>query len=144
MSTVEIYSTLIHRIDQVRNRWRWSQLLEGGLLVIAGSLVALAIVVAADNLSPQGMLGRFVLSALLWGGLALLVMGLIARRWWEERRDDYFAALIERKHPELGERLLSALQLGRGQDYGSQQIVGQIVSDASRATTCGPPWTRTW
>ena len=134
MSTVEIYSTLIHRIDQVRNRWRWSQLLEGGLLVIAGSLVALAIVVAADNLSPQGMLGRFVLSALLWGGLALLVMGLIARRWWEERRDDYFAALIERKHPELGERLLSALQLGRGQDYGSQQIVGQIVSDASRAT----------
>ncbi len=134
MSTVEVYAQLIHKIDLVRNRWRWSQLAEGGLLVITGGLVSLAIVVAADNLLQWGILGRSVLAACLWGGLTMLVMGLLARRWQEDRRDEYFAALIERQHPELGDRLFNALQLGRGQDYGSPQIVGQIVSDASQAT----------
>ena len=90
--------------------------------------------VAADNLLQWGILGRSVLAACLWGGLTMLVMGLLARRWQEDRRDEYFAALIERQHPELGDRLFNALQLGRGQDYGSPQIVGQIVSDASQAT----------
>ena len=58
MSTVEVYAQLIHKIDLVRNRWRWSQLAEGGLLVITGGLVSLAIVVAADNLLQGGVLGR--------------------------------------------------------------------------------------
>ena len=111
MSTVEVYAQLIHKIDLVRNRWRWSQLVEGGLLVITGGLVSLAIVVAADNLLQSGILGRSVLAAFLWGGLAMLVMGLLARRWQEDRRDEYFAALIERQHPELGDRLFNALQL---------------------------------
>ena len=103
MSTVKVYAQLIHKIDAVRNRWRWSQLVEGGLLVITGALISLVIVVAADNLLQWGILGRSVLATLLWGGLVMLVMGLLARRWQEERRDEYFAALIERQHPELGD-----------------------------------------
>ena len=69
------------------------------------------------------------------GGLFAAILSLICgRRWLEDRRDDYFAALVEQRHPELGNRFINALQLGRGTQAGvSRNLIDAIVSDADRS-----------
>lgn len=134
MISTEAYPRIVHELNEVRRQWRWTQLIAGGLWALAGALTILVLLVAADNLFKFGLLGRFVSAALLWGGAIGLALTLVVRRWYQEHRDDYFAALVEHEHPELHNRLINALQLGRGNDYGSRRIVEAIVVDASEAT----------
>ena len=132
MSTAQAYPKLIDAIDELRRRWRVQKLVEGCLLTLAGVLGVLAAVVAADNLIQPDTTGRFVLAAVLWGALAFAVVRWVVRRWLDDRRDDFFAALVERKHPELHNRFINALQLGRVSQPGySPQLVQQIVDDAA-------------
>jgi len=59
----------------------------------------------------------------------------VVRRCLEDRRDDFFAALVEQNHPELRNQLINALQLGRGHQYGhSPRLIEAIVNDAANAT----------
>jgi hypothetical protein len=71
-------------------------------------------VVAADGLLQPETAGRALLAAALWGTVIVAALRLIVHRLLEDHRDDYFAALVERKHPELHNGLINALQLGRG------------------------------
>ena len=134
MSTLGAYPQLIDQLDEVRKQWRLAKVVEGSLLVIAGGTAVLIALVAADNVFQLGFFGRFFMACILWGGLAALVFSFVIQRWLEDRREDYFAALVERKHPELHNQLINALQLGRGAEYGSEQIISAIVADASKAT----------
>jgi hypothetical protein len=121
-------------LSEVRGQWRRHKLLEGGLLALAGIATVVVVLVAADNLFQPGTAGRFALSAILWGCLAVGLFSLVARRWLEDHRDDYFAALVERKHPELHNRLINALQLGRDHQRGfSPVLIEAIIHDADRA-----------
>ncbi len=109
--------------------------MEGCLLVVAGAAGVLVTVVAADNLVKPGTTGRLVLAAALWGALAVAVLKWVVNRWLDDRRDDFFAALAERGHPELHNGLINALQLGRVDRPGySPQLVRRIVEDAATAT----------
>ena len=82
-----------------------------------------------------GAVGRLLLAAVLWGGLIAALLGLVVRRFLEDRRDDFFAALVERQHPELHNQLINALQLGRGNQQGfSPGLIQAIVYDAGKAT----------
>src|SRR5262249_52242753 len=110
------------------------KLVEGFLLALASGAVVLIGVVAADNLLQLGTAGRLILALMLWGALAAGLAGLVLRRWLEDRRDDFFAALVEEKHPELHNQLINALQLGRGHQYGSPRLIEAIVQDAAHAT----------
>ena len=50
-------------------------------------------------------------------------------------QSQHSAALAERNHPELHNRLINALQLGRVHEPGfSRDLVDAIVRDADRAT----------
>ncbi|MFV1965670.1 MAG: hypothetical protein ACC628_09630 [Pirellulaceae bacterium] len=134
MSTIGAYPQLVDQLDELRRHWRIVKVLEGSLLALAGGVVVLIALVAADNLFQRGLFGRLLMACLLWGGLGTLFFSLVVQRWLEDRRGDYFAALVEKKHPELHNQLINALQLGRGAEYGSQEIIAAIVSDASTAT----------
>ena len=134
MSVKEAYPRLMESLDEVRRRWRLHGILEGVLLTLAGTGVVLALLVVADNLWQPGKVGRLLLATLLWGGLAAAVLTLVVRRWLEDRRDDFFAALVEGRHPELGNRFINALQLGRGTQAGvSRDLIDAIVHDADRS-----------
>jgi hypothetical protein len=136
MSVKEAYPRLVDALGDVRRQWRLHKLLEGTLLLSAGVGIVLTLLIVADNLWQPGKAGRVLLAALLWGGLAAAILSLIVRRWLEDRRDDFFAALVERRHPELSNRLINALQLGRGTQGGvSRDLIDAIVRDADRSTT---------
>lgn len=132
----QAYPRLLDALNEVRGQWRRQKLLEGSLLALAGVLAVLVSLVIVDNwLWQSGPAGRVVLAAVLWGGLALALLGLVVKRLLEDRRDDFFAALVEQKHPELHDQLINALQLGRGDQRGmSPELIGAIIHDADKAT----------
>jgi hypothetical protein len=134
MSLASSYPQLVDDLAAVRGQWRVQKVAEGILLaaaLVAGVLVA---VVAADNLLKPGTVGRGLLALALWGTAGWAFLRWVLRRWLEDRRDDFFAALVEERHPELANRLINALQLGRGNHYGSPRLIEAIVEDAARAT----------
>jgi hypothetical protein len=154
MSRAEAYPRLMSALDDVRGQWRRQQLLEGSLLATAGVLGVLVVLIAADNFLHPGTLGRALLATILWGGLLAALGSFVIKRWLEDRRDDFFAALVEQKYPQLHNRLINALQLGRGNQRGfSQELIGAIVQDADRDTAdlemgesvdAAPTWRAAW
>ncbi len=133
MST-NTWSQLVSELQDVRQQWRSNKLLEGSLLTVALVIGVLLLLVLADNLWQPGVLGRLLLATVLWGAAAMTVSVFIVRRWVDQKRDDYFAVLVENRHPELGNQLINALQLGRGGELGSPQIIDAVVEDATRST----------
>src|SRR5262249_34230861 len=97
----DAYPRLLAALDEVRSQWRTQKILEGALLTLAGTFGVLAVLVAADNFLHPGPLGRFLLAVVLWGGLAAAILSLVVHRFLEDRRDDFFAALVESRHPGL-------------------------------------------
>ena len=134
MSAKHAYPQLVTELDDLRRQWRMTKLLEGSLFVVAGVVGVLILLIAADNILKLSVGGRFLLACILWGALAMSVFALVVKRWLEDRRDDFFAAMVEQRHPELHNRLINALQLGRGYNYGSQRIIEAIVTDVTSAT----------
>jgi hypothetical protein len=130
----QTYPQLVDALDDVRRQWRQRKLLEGVLLTAACALAVLVALVAADNLLALGTFGRLLTAAFLWTAVAVAVMTWVVRRVLEQQRDDFFAVLVERRHPELRNRLINGLQLGRGNDFGSPRLIDAIVQDAAAAT----------
>lgn len=135
MNATDAYPRLIHALNDLRRQWRAQMVLQGVLLALAGVAAVLLTVIATDNLFQLDTAGRSLLALLLWGALAVCLLRLVVKRWLEDRRDDYFAALVEQKHPELRNQLINALQLGRHNQNGfSPVLIDAIVTDAARAT----------
>ncbi|HET6881473.1 MAG TPA: hypothetical protein VFI31_15025 [Pirellulales bacterium] len=134
MSIAQDYPVLVSKIDELRRQWRMLQIGEGTLRTLAVVLAALVIVVACDNLFWPSTGGRTMLLVLLAATLLLSAGKWIVERWLEDRRDDFFAALAEARHPELRNRLINGLQLGRGNEPGSPRLIEAIVRDAVTAT----------
>ena len=133
MSSVRTYSGLVYAMDDLRRAWRQRHLLEAALLIVAAVLGLLVLVVATDNLLSLGVGGRFLGLLVVLGSGGMLILGLFVKRCLEQRRDDYFAALCEKQFPELDNRLINGLQLGRGTEPGSPQIIDAIVDEAHSA-----------
>ncbi|HEV3024072.1 MAG TPA: hypothetical protein VGX76_16465, partial [Pirellulales bacterium] len=134
MSTIDDYPRLIEQINDVRDRWRLLQVGEGALRWLAAAALLVVAAVACDNLFWLESGARWLLLALLGAGLAAGLSSWVVRRWLEDRRDDFFAAVVEERHPHLHNRLINGLQLGRGNDYGSPRLIEAIVGDALEAT----------
>ena len=133
MPSVDSYSLLIANLHALRGQWRIRNVIHGALLAAALAATVLVVVVAADNLLALPSVGRYALALALWGTAAAAFSTWVLRRWLEDRRDDYFAALVEERHPELTNQLINAVQLGRGNGYGSPRLVEAIVEDAAAA-----------
>ena len=134
MSIAETYPRLVDGLSGLRREWRFQKLLEGCLLAVTLTATVLVLSVAADNLLKLDVVGRAMFAAAVWGSAIFGFLTWVARRWLEDRRDDFFAALVEERHPELGNQLINALQLGRGNHYGSRRLIEAIVDDAAVAT----------
>lgn len=132
--TTKTYPQLVVALDDVRRQWRQQKLLEGILLTAALTLAVVVALVAADNLLALGTVGRLLTAACLWTAVAVGVLTWVVRRVLEQQRDDFFAILVEQRHPELRNRLINGLQLGRGNDFGSPRLIDAIVQDAASAT----------
>jgi hypothetical protein len=128
------YPRLIEQINDVRDRWRLIQVGEGALRWLAAGAVLVIAAVACDNLFWLDSGARWLLLAGLGACLALGFSSWIVRRWVEDRRDDFFAVVVEERHPHLRNRLINGLQLGRGNDYGSPRLIDAVVGDALEAT----------
>ncbi|HVX15318.1 MAG TPA: hypothetical protein VHC22_29280 [Pirellulales bacterium] len=130
MSVAQDYPVLVDKIDALRRQWRLLQVSEGAVRTLALLAVVTVAAVAIDNLFWPDAGGRMVLL------LALVAAGLfsvgrwIVQRWLDDRRDDFFAALAEARHPQLRNRLINGLQLGRGTEPGSPRLIEAIVRDA--------------
>src|SRR5437870_773900 len=134
MSMTETYPRLMGKLETLRHHWRLRKLTEGILLALAATTAILVGTVAADNLLKLSTAGRTALAVALWGTAIGSVVVFVVQRWLEDRRDDFFAAMVEERHPELGNKLINALQLGRSNGYGSPRLVEAIVDDAAQAT----------
>src|SRR2546426_6374085 len=98
MSTTEAYPRLMDGLNDLRRQWRTQKVMEGLFLAAAGVLAVLVVTVAADNVFHMGTLGRTFLAVVLWGTLVAGLFALVIRRVLEDRRDDFFAVLVEQKH----------------------------------------------
>lgn len=135
MSAIRGYEQLLASLNTLRKQWRGRKLIEGVLLTLAGLLAAAGLATLADNLFHPGQFVRVLLFLGLLAGTAVLAFRYVVRFALEDRRDDFFAALVEEKHPTLRNRLINALQLGRGnQDGHSPVLIEKIVGDAADAT----------
>ncbi|MBI3468170.1 MAG: hypothetical protein HY000_34630, partial [Planctomycetes bacterium] len=134
MSMTDAYPQLMDELSRLRHHWRVRKLTEGALLALAATTTALVATVAGDNLLKLGTGGRTALCLVLWGAAIASVAVFIVQRWLEDRRDDFFAAMVEARHPELGNKFINALQLGRSNGFGSPRLVEAIVHDAAEAT----------
>jgi hypothetical protein len=135
MSAIRGYEQLLASLNVLRGQWRRITLLQGGLLTVAGLLGLVALFVLLDNLLQPGSFLRAVFFLAILAGTGVLAFQRMVRYLLEERRDDFFAALVEEKNPSLKNRLINALQLGRGnQDGHSPMLIEKIVSDAADAT----------
>lgn len=135
MSAIRGYEQLLAALNALRGQWRRRKLVEGLLLTLAGALALAAAATLIDNLVQPGTAVRVLLFLGLLAGTGVLAFQCVVRFLLEERRDDFFAALVEEKHPALHNRLINALQLGRGnQDGHSPVLIEKIVGDAADAT----------
>lgn len=128
------YPALVAQLDDLRGRWRLLQVGDGVLRLLTVTAATVVVAVACDNLFWPGRAGRAMLLAAVCTVALMAVSTWLVRRWLEERRDDFFAALIEQRFPGLENRLINGLQLGRGNDYGSPRFVEAIVTDAAAAS----------
>ena len=132
MKTTEAYPLLLDALHEVRAEWRRNKILEGVLLALAGVAAVTTVLVAADNWWRQGRSGGGAGDSAV-AALVAALFGLVLRRVWEDRRDDFFAALVEQKHPELRNQLINALQLGRGDQRGfSPGLIAAVIHDAGK------------
>ncbi|VTS01760.1 DUF3488 domain-containing protein [Tuwongella immobilis] len=136
MGSTVAYAQLMAALTELRRAWKRRQLLIGALqtLTIAAGLLLIGTLI--DTLFRVSDVGRVVIFlGMLLGCVGALLNGVV-RPLMEDRRDDFFAMLIEEKHPELRNRLINALQLGRANEPGqSEVLVDRIVHDAAQATS---------
>src|SRR6516164_2387256 len=98
MPITETYPQLVRTVDDIRRQWRGQKVLGGICCTVAAAAGAILVTVALDNWLRPETTGRGLLAAGLWLSLAAAVLHWIVRRCIENRRDDYFAAMVEEKH----------------------------------------------
>ncbi len=126
-------------LDAVRGRLRLRILLAGGARVLrdatALALATFAVDIALEPPRPV----RILLAVTCVATVLLSAWRHFAKRLATKFSDDELALLVERSHPELNDRVISALQLGRdlasGATSESPDLIRATILDAERATT---------
>jgi hypothetical protein len=136
-------SLIGRRLDRVRGAIKSLFLLDG----VGRLLIALVVFVVATFvldwffILPSPV--RLVLLALGLGGIGWIAVRRILYPLGVKISDDDLALFVERHYPELNDRLISAIQLAREGDPGSEdrvagfnspQLVNELVRDAQQAS----------
>ena len=130
---IQAYSQLIDHVHQIRRLWRVRRLIEGLCLTAAIVLGVLTVAVMADHAGDFGVFGRMVLALLFWLSFVTCAWVTLIRPGTMCHADEYFAVLAEQRQPQLGNRLINALQLGRDPTPAAPRLVEAIVTDGVSA-----------
>jgi hypothetical protein len=109
----------------------WTALLLDGSARVAGALLgAVVLSFALDRVFKLETLARGVLLLAGLAALAFVVWRFLMRRLNTLPEEDPLAIAVERRFPELKDRLISALQLSRETDPEKYGMSPQLVEDA--------------
>src|SRR5262245_30722311 len=103
---------LVNVIRQVRKRWRTKLLLKGGVIFVAGSLIALVLAsigLQTTKFSPSSILTLRIVTLSVF---ALLIVGWLLRPLRRRVSDLQVALYVEEHEPSLQAAILSAVDLG--------------------------------
>ncbi|MCH2587539.1 MAG: DUF4175 domain-containing protein [Planctomycetales bacterium] len=98
-------------LGQLGRRWRWLTVLHGIGLFILSTTALLATGLLLDLVLPLPTSVRFVALGLVVAGISWAGYRLVISRVMAEISRAELAALVERNHPELEERLTSSVEL---------------------------------
>ena len=122
-------------IQTVRKRWRTKLLLRGGIVVLGGALLALALAswgLQALRFSPAAVIGFRIA---IFATFAILVALWFVRPLRRRVSDVQVALFVEEHEPSLQAAILSAV------DAGASPIAGKNAS-ARATTSAGARWLR--
>ncbi|MEX0715117.1 MAG: hypothetical protein WD066_00950 [Planctomycetaceae bacterium] len=128
---------LVPRLVRLRRRVKWLAAIRGAGVTLAVFVVGLAIAFAADWLLDLGAGPRIALLAGVASATLFCFGRGVVHPLWNAPLEAELAALVERSHPELGERLTSAIELADpnvpDEHKGSALMRHMLVRQTSRA-----------
>src|SRR5262249_1092864 len=129
----QAYALLVDNVNLVRKSWQIRRVLEGVVLLLAAAGGALLLGAMLDTLFDFGSLLRCALFLAFLAAAGYVIAKFIWKPIGAKHSDDFFAALIEQRHPNMRNRLINALQLGRATTPQSPRLVEAIVNDGAHA-----------
>jgi hypothetical protein len=129
-------------LDSLRSRVRRYVVCDSALAIAVVVLGAFWIGLALDYLPVQlggtemPRLARTILLLVVGGAVVAMLLTMLVGRLRRPLPDDSLALLVERHHPALGGRLVTAVQLnepGRSGDSHSQKLLQQVHDQAASA-----------
>jgi hypothetical protein len=126
------------KVDRARSYWRALLAAEGGLWTLGALLAGFLLCFYVDRqlaLSVEARIGAWALLGTLFSVLFLL---LVVRPVLRRLPAEEVAATVERRYPQLRERLLAAVEFGGAAPAAtlgvSQTLIGDVQAEAERET----------
>jgi len=120
------------RLDALRRRLVAALAMDGGARVALCLLGAVAVSFLLDRVFRLETAARAVLLCAGLGALGWVSWRYLVRRLRAVPGEDPLAVAVEARHPQLGDRLISALQLAREPDPERYGMSPQLIEDAIR------------
>ncbi|MBI1367708.1 MAG: hypothetical protein GC162_03550 [Planctomycetes bacterium] len=128
----EAYMMLVDQVGAVRQAWRFRRAVETIMLTLGVAAAVLTATSALDQWIAFGHVGRVVQAACVYGA-ALAAARHASRTLRTAHHDDFFAAMIERRHPASRNRIINALQLGREATWTAPALIEAIIEQGAIA-----------
>ena len=126
---------LQHALGQLGRRWWWLTVLHGTGVFLLVTTTLLAAGVLLDLLVPLSPTVRIIALVLVAAGIARAGYRLVLARITARISQAELAALVERHHPELEERLTSSVELLEADDCdGSEGLRNLLLQETTTAT----------
>ncbi|HCC98945.1 MAG TPA: hypothetical protein DER64_00320 [Planctomycetaceae bacterium] len=124
-----------YALGQLGRRWRWLTVLHGIGLFILVTTALLAAGLLLDLILPLPTSVRFVALGLVVAGISWAGYRLVIARSTAKISRAELAALVERDHPELEERLTSSVELIEEDDPVSEGALRELLLEETSAAT---------
>ena len=119
------------RIHAVIRRWRYLILLKGSAMLVISLIAGLALTFTLDSFFSLGNTARLLLLTLTLAATGGILYLALIRPLLKTPSSDQVARFIEEKHPQLEDRLVTAVELGEADNPRiSQQILDKLLDDA--------------
>ncbi|MFQ5845796.1 MAG: hypothetical protein ACE5JG_12505, partial [Planctomycetota bacterium] len=126
---------ILRKLAALRRRIRAALAAEGAARVLGALLGCVAASFCLDYVFKLEAAARAVLLAAGVGLLVWLVRRFLVRPLRRRTPDDALAVAFEVRHPELGDRVINALQLARTESPERYGMSPQLVDEAVRAAS---------
>jgi len=126
------YQRLVARVRKVRSAWRRGLLLEGLTLIIISALSFLIFSFLLDNFLHLPTWGRSLLLALFLVLTLSILFRAVIPVLGSSFSDEKVAVHIEKRYPELHNRLINAIQLGK--EGSGNPLIAAIIEEGLKTS----------